>query len=93
MSAYVDHQQLKKMISHAMQQTEEPKQAKITGMLVSLLYFKLSFTLGLTVKQQSLLWHKFNPIVNFSSCYTCRTLGWKDTSMVGNHGDILLKDT
>lgn len=38
MSAYVDHQQLKKMISHAMQQTEEPKQTKITGMLVSLLY-------------------------------------------------------
>lgn len=37
MSAYVDHQPLKKMISHAMQQAEEPKQTKITGMLVSLL--------------------------------------------------------
>lgn len=64
---------------------------KLLGCLF--LYCTLSFTLGLTVKQQSLLWHKFNPIVNFSSCYTCRTLGWKDTSMVGNHGDILLKDT
>lgn len=38
------------MIPHDKQWAEEPKHTKIIDMLVSVLYFELSFTLGLTVK-------------------------------------------
>lgn len=74
-----------------MQQAEEPKQTKITGMLVSLL--EAQFYFGADSEITVMVIAQFYSIVNFSSCYTCRTLGWKDTSLVGNHGDILLKDT
>lgn len=39
-----------KMIPHAKHWAEEPKQTKIIEVLVSILYFELGFSLGLTVK-------------------------------------------
>lgn len=49
-SEYVYHQPLIRMISYAKQQTEEQKQTKVIGMLVSILHLKLNFSLGLILK-------------------------------------------